>query len=439
MRLLLGVILAFSMFSPSLTVVPSFTCRSRINIGEEAYPGGMCLAASALTLSKYLILFSSVIVPLVFVHVFKCAGSSIRKVMRVYGNICGMSVATLTECGVSDKDTRIRIAKGQMPCTLKDFYLPTRLEFSYAAEEEKEIQGPHVKFMKDFNIVQGHVRVGLFGLKPPITMIDTTVDNGLASEGGPFAYYVTWMRNPILMFLSGTNFVMGKRAEYKAVGEEEQYKMLFQYMQGRLSKNKHVVGQDRMYSLFAAYYLPFAGREMGSNSSTEVKAKIKENLKSFQIIGILENHEASMGLLRWLLDPYDDIESSFWKSASYVETNIGHEKGNVKVSTKGILKRVKRRPLLWYNILLFLKDEIEIFEYAVQLHVRQCETFQLASPMLFNASLSRFYDSGHEACRGFLRSREKMLNFEEITDKAKIEADKFLATKKQGQGWKVQK
>lgn len=148
----------------------------------------------------------------VFVHVFKCAGSSLRRVFRVYAHICGQSLATLTDCTFVGKNYEILKDASRLPCAVKDFYMPKVKELS--GEKDLKINSPHYSFINMTDIVQGHIRVGMGGLREPVKAVHTTAPGSPGIVGSSKAYYVTWMRNPITMIISAVNFVASKKKSY---------------------------------------------------------------------------------------------------------------------------------------------------------------------------------------------------------------------------------
>jgi hypothetical protein len=385
------------MQAPGATAVtPRFTCRDKINV--------------------------------VFVHVFKCAGSSLRKVFRVYGSLCGMSVATLTDCHENSPQAIARKNKGRLPCVLKDFNLPNRPELIDSAAYE--IEGPHSSFIQTFNIVQGHVRYGMNGLKTAVrSPRSTLMPHSPAAEGSSGAYYVTWVRNPITMLVSASNFVLGKLKRYNEANVEEQFTMLFENLISRMTRTQHRYGTEKIYSMYASYYLTDANRaHLNTSTSQEITTMVKTNLNKFQVVGVLENHDISMILLRHLLDPREGIDANFWKSAASVDSNKGHQKGRVKIGTTEIMLRLKQKPLLWYKLLLFVKDEFEIYDYAVQRNIEQCEQFRTYDRFYFEMSVRVLKRSPTpETCRVFMSFPRNagLMNFEVILEQARLGAEKY--------------
>ena len=187
-------------------------------------------------------------------------------------------------------------------------------------------------------------------------------------------------------------------------------------------ENVHMVSKDRMYSVYSDYFLDHA-KNLGTLSSSEVKKRIMRNLDTFQVIGILENHAVSMSLLRHLIDPVEGIDSSFWRNAAVMESNLGTKKGRVGITTSELTAFIRAHPVLWYNMLKCLRDEMEIYEHAVALHIEQCQTFKENDFYWFNLTMPLMPSPHMDPCVRFLNQTSIFSDYNALLSEARARKD----------------
>ena len=298
---------------------------------------------------------------MVFVHVFKCGGSTIRRILRSYSKLCTVSLATLTECKFNSEHK----AEGSrnrhvFPCKLKDFYLPSNPDFSSEraiikiSDKTSVIRNPHVNFINKFDIIQGHVHYDMEGLPS----FDTS--------------YITWLRNPLSMLVSASMYVLSE--EINGLSETALYNKIFDDLERRVVAPKHVVGSEKVYSMYAYYFLNESSTDLQHIKSATIVDKVKNNLKHFQTIGVLENQQVSIAMLRMLIDTRDDLSPQFWKSATKVQRNTQQSNLKHNITSSSVIETLKAsRGALWTKILRCLESEYQIYEYALDLHINSCK------------------------------------------------------------------
>ena len=297
----------------------------------------------------------------VFLHVFKCGGSTIRRILRSYSKLCTVSLATLTECNFNTKEIKSSRNGDVFPCKLKDFYLPSNPDFVServvlkSSDKSSIIRNPHINFMNKFDIIQGHVHYDMKGLPP----IDTTS-------------YITWLRNPLSMLISASMYVLSE--EIDGMSETSLYNKIFDDLEKRVVSPKHVVGSEKIYSMYAYYFLNESSTDLQYTKSKTIINKIINNINKFQTIGILENQQVSIAMLRMLIDTNNDMNPQFWKSATKVQSNTQQSNSKHNITSSSVVSTLKAsRGTLWKKIIRCLEPEYQIYEYALDLHINYCK------------------------------------------------------------------
>lgn len=124
-----------------------------------------------------------------FVHIFKTGGSSIRALFRSYRDRCEYSLAILHQC--NKEKLRQNIDNRQIPCRIKELYSPTGEFISIHLMTPQAVK----ESLRSVTLAAGHFRYGFFEVAP----------HEVARRDGGWkgAQYVTWVRDPLSMLVSG--------------------------------------------------------------------------------------------------------------------------------------------------------------------------------------------------------------------------------------------
>ncbi|CAM9823103.1 unnamed protein product [Ectocarpus sp. 12 AP-2014] len=196
---------------------------------------------------------------LMFLHVWKCGGTTLRELMCDWANSEGLPCATVAGCGhLSLKERKV--------CLLNH-----KLIFP-------EQQGEFIARQK---VLAGHFRWGfqVYAAEPH--------------------WLVTTLRNPLELFVSG-----------------EQY--LNRAMTATLSNAVQVVDRAMRKSLESptqppGYLHRLVGRSVVTNAEIrEATVEGARNLKTFWLVGVVEQYGGFVAVLRALLDP-DGLHDNLWR------------------------------------------------------------------------------------------------------------------------------
>ena len=186
-------------------------------------------------------------VSVIYVHIFKAAGSTIRQKLRDYSSKCRKRWACLIHC----EDNLV--GQTMINCEVKD-----EINMPHAAIAQRKIS-----HLKQADILGGHVRV-------PIRAAFKT------------ARLITIMRNPIYSVASGVGYanphakltdIVAKLREN--IAKKEGYRNAVVYLYGKQT----------------------------SVSPEEKYWEAAQNLGLFDLVGIVENWDVSMRMLQTYLDP----------------------------------------------------------------------------------------------------------------------------------------
>jgi len=369
------------------------------------------------------------IMPIVFVHVFKCGGSSLRDVFRNFAKSTDRSLVTLVKCGVSPSRDH--------PCKLKDLQ---RRRKSVDKGEKVALSKKALKEIKDIlpvikesDVVQGHVWYGISGLPEPIKTKPAQLES---PETTRYAQYITWVRNPLSLFFSGVLFTLNEKETKKDEVDRLSGKQLKRKAISSVRKRSfNRLQGPPPHSTFAGYYLPRdslpglepqgvergASEYAGWNEEKYISA-MEDNLRNFDVIGVLEKHKLSMLMLQHLIDPKSLSSPSSradspvprrskqfdWLEEAKIRSNAAADFSTL--TTERLMADVKENHSeLWLDVLQVLKSDFAVYRFAVARHIEQCEAMvssasqgsglQAELRKLLGSSDSRVTGSVSELCK----------------------------------------
>jgi len=205
-------------------------------------------------------------VSIVFVHIFKAAGSTMRSIMRTYATECGRSWACLIHCDKQDMVANVRTDKINNPvrkavnCQVKD---------TINAPNQISDRMPLASSLSGVDIVGGH----------------TTFDMKFVFSSVPSrrTLFITVMRLPIVSLVSGIRC--------NPVWSQQETEAAFRR---NISKGEPVVN--------AVQYLVNDYATFGDYTSAAY-AQAAANLRRFSLVGLVERMDATMLMLQVWLDP----------------------------------------------------------------------------------------------------------------------------------------
>ena len=323
---------------------------------------------------------------LVFVHVFKTAGSTVRNFFDAYSDYCSAGWAIIVGCSSVDADTlggdgagpaiwnATRPLPGEPPCSIKRSW-----NRAGHLASRTPVNGRYVA--RDLDVVGGHLPLGVGGAW---TEAGPTV---LPAEirGRIDVRYLTFVRNSVDKFVSGTSY----KTPEPTVGSVVE--KIRDDVVRRLAESQY-------QAKYAEYFVtPAQRKEMEAGGAPppyveELLVRQMANLLEFDVVvGTTERMSDSLRLLQSLLDPggeATEIFEEFGMGAEEGDASEGSVGGGMtrhqppdgggrtvinpsRLSTRSIVERLREDELLFLDVLEYTKYEQQISDFCLALHLRQ--------------------------------------------------------------------
>lgn len=157
---------------------------------------------------------------------------------------------------------------------------------------------------------------------------------------------VTTLRNPLELYVSGQQYLNRKATS-------------------TLSKAKHFVSQSMRTSLGrepAGYLQRFVGRSVvTTHDLRKASAEGANNMRSFWLVGLVEQYDGFIAVLKTLVDPWDR-HAQLW--SDHIHKNAS------PVSSKTVLEVIE--PSLVQQFNSTLRHQWDLYSHAVHLFEERC-------------------------------------------------------------------
>ena len=282
----------------------------------------------------------------IFVHVFKTAGSTFRTFFDNYGAQCGRGVTTIIHCSdltsksLNEKNPR---KKWRPKCTIKK----TQTRSKKVISQGKKATRDHLQKYTDIAI--GHMPYGIhkrWVVKP--------------NKEPVIPQYITFFREPYVKFVSGRLFDnrnkhwnLNQAVTFIKKDIRERYK------------------EDKYFNGYKSYLTTPDEKKLQNISQEEWMQFVKKNIiESHTIVGIVEYMSESLELIQSVIDVDREQTSSFKQLISPEKPMKKNQSSLSSSKIVGILKEDKE---VFEILTELLKYEFEIYEFAIQVHRLQVE------------------------------------------------------------------
>jgi len=334
---------------------------------------------------------------IIFVHVFKTAGTTFRQFFRNYAHICNRRTVTirctmvlsesltnqtsewmLPATNSSDHTGYRAVGYSAGPCAAGDFVdgktdESARKSITSSEEIERYNNKKHTRLFEnlsyselqkhDVDILSGHMPMGLHSNW--YTKKEKEVVTPL---------YITFFRDPVDRFVSG-QLQVNKQMVNKGKEKEWDFEAALAYIVKVIKKRK--TSCDGLSG-----YLMTPAQKVGQNITLAEKKNImKSNLVDFPvIIGVVERMADSLNLMRYAMNSdgnalVDKMFETLNYQPSQKKTNGSKrrllEKNKSKISTSALVREIQKDTDLFATLKSNLRDEYEIYDYAMELHKEQ--------------------------------------------------------------------
>lgn len=273
---------------------------------------------------------------IVFVHIYKTGGSTMREVFREYGQKCGYTTAVIVHC---KKDATLDAAavtdSTVLPCQIKSF-TSNGNELQVRPQAGLVRKRGTLAFTRQFDIIVGHLPHGLFKFVSEMRAEAPAAGAGtvaMAVREPRERLLVTWLRHPLSMLISSCLYLINKNQGERSLVRTS-YAEVLQKMRVKMERAENVVASSGAYSQFVKYLLPgglAAASKMGEEA---VLAFVGAHLQEYAVIGILEQHRRSLQMLKRTVDPELSLQDKWWTNISGMKRNAVTA-GSKAAKTKG--------------------------------------------------------------------------------------------------------
>ena len=293
---------------------------------------------------------------LFFVHIFKTAGSTFRVFFDNYGKKCGKGVSTIIHC--SDVDA-----------TSLNSQNPDR-DWTPSCEIEKTITRvqnyTHVYDKVSRSRLQDHtdIAIGHYSVGIHRNWIDSKSTNDLLIA----PQYLAFFREPYIKYVSGTLFHQRKKdwsfdealeamkseiREYNSTGR--QYNKYYSYL---LTPDQKDYEKDQK---------KLTGNHRAVDK--EMVQVLKKNLIDLRmVVGVVEHMSDSLEIIQSIVDVDRDLTDDFKTLLKPSSSSNSLVKNKSKLSSSKLIQALKEDKEILAMMTDMLKDEFEIYQFALKLH-----------------------------------------------------------------------
>lgn len=298
---------------------------------------------------------------LVFVHVLKTAGTTLRAFFADYAKKCGTGWAEM-QCSAPDVNS-IGIGRGEWrsrnkrnPCAMKKFVLRS-------GESKWHTQPIENGFVEEnIDIMGGHIPLGTGNVWTNVE--EDSMDGQLL-----YVQYIAFFRNAATKYVSGEAFWKPEKKLSDLVDETKE-------------KVRKEVSSGQYHKKYDVYLTTPAQREeiesQGQRMSIEDQAlRIMVNLIRHDVtVGITERLPQSMELLQQLIDNSGNASDLFVRYGMRSKDSKEGGSSSIKVnpsriSSSTVMKVLKKDGHFMAQLLECVKFEQQISDFALALHLRQ--------------------------------------------------------------------
>lgn len=298
----------------------------------------------------------------VFVHVYKTAGMSIRELLMRYALNCHAGIGLVSDCsGISNESSLGKsrhwvngfgTKKGQ----------PCRVRSINRAQEDMTLPHMHMEQsqLQDMDLLAGHLPLGVAS----------------AWTNSSRVQYITFFRSSIAKFVSG---VMYQKKDQK-YSFEDIVDLIHKRVRGELKQKRHREGYSA-YLLTPQQKKLFYRTNSKSNTIEGRTQQVIENLSSDNIIfGIVERMSESLELIQYVIDA-DNEQTSLFENFGMTthaaiqgnSTLIKKQKVNnpSKFSTASVIAALEEDPHFFAQLQEYVKYDQQIYHQALKFHTLQ--------------------------------------------------------------------
>ena len=301
---------------------------------------------------------------LVFLHVFKTAGSTIRSLLQAYSHKCNTGLAIVVSCTSLSLDslgmrTSWRNGYGRREgnrCKLKNAL--GRSQNMLPIPQDESINTTFLE--QHVDILGGHLPIGSdYGWKD--------------SKGKPVeVQYLVFLRDAVRKYVSGVLYKNPTRTLDEVVPKIKDF-----VMKERLKK--------KYYEKYSSYLISPEQNKQFRDQGIELTREQRVNLtmvnlvESNILVGIVERMSESLELIKYVIDRNNDLGTMFeFFGMKDKDGQIQKQEINKSIlSSSAVLAELEKDPEFMTHLREYVKYDDRIHVFATELHKRQYEAMKL--------------------------------------------------------------
>jgi len=221
---------------------------------------------------------------IVFVHIYKTGGSTMREIFREYGQKCAYSVAVIVHC---DKDATLDANKVTdktvLPCQMKNFFANDNalaVKPSVGMVRKRST----LAFTRQFDVIVGHLPHGLFKFVSELKHEGSGGATQVAVRAPRERMLVTWLRHPLSMIISSCLYLINKNQGAKKLVKTS-YADVLDKIHVKMAREENIVSSSGAYSQFIKYLLPGGLSAASKMKEVDIIDFIGKHLAEYSVIG----------------------------------------------------------------------------------------------------------------------------------------------------------
>lgn len=305
---------------------------------------------------------------LVYLHMYRSAGFTVRAILRAYAHLCGAGVAFVSNCvdvsHASMSENKFWMNEGlSSPKKGKECWL-SHLENRTGEEYGTDFSNAvTTKLLKENN-------VDIIGDHLPVGVLDEwTETDGEAIDARYFAFF----RDPLETFVS--NYIFSNRSVHSSADEAAD--AVSAIASKRLNAGEYL---DKTSNHFMSPFQKFwvDDERLEWTHDRRVNLTMQNLVKYNVMVGLVDHFSQSLDLLQHLIDGDGDLSQMFRFFSSHENIDrVGD--GSISDSRKytaSVVAAIRSNATRSFAVNEFLRYERQIYEYAVTLHDAQYTTLQ---------------------------------------------------------------
>lgn len=299
---------------------------------------------------------------LVFLHIARSAGSTIRALLRAYANFCTAGIVTISQC----------IDLGIEFLGEDDVWSNGKGSHAAGAECRLSSAVPRGRNVSVVNVSYPQVSTAMLKLWD-IDILAGALPLGCLDQHFADVQYVAFFRDPLSKLVSEL-IPRIEKVYGTEVSLESAQDLISAFVEKRMNGTHANLRYQEKYSsyILTPEQKAFVERE-GIEWTPERRVNLTlKNLYSKRImVGIVDDMAASMQLLKFLIDGSNRVDSLFQFFLS--DDEIAKVPGHLLTRnfTKAVVDGIKQDQTLLSKLQEYVKYEQQIYDHALSIHTRQ--------------------------------------------------------------------